>query len=321
MLPPSPTSRSAVHRSRWPRSWVGLTAFLLLFTLTLSPPARAETARIELTDAATPEIARQLQQLLGAPVEVRGGEGKRLTLLLATTSPQRILDRVATQLGGVWRMRLQVRPGRPEMARPTPSVEHSMVLGVQDVPAQRAFALIARELKAELDTQGDLTRRVSIIAANVPASVILDRVAEQAGVWWDVSYRLDVPDAPVPVVVMPQKREPSRPPEPAPLPLPSPVIEVPTGPTAPALRTELWAGIHRIVRATPRQRAAEVQEFLLRGEVVLQALARLTSAERAERLRVLSSLVGSWKRLYHGLAPGVQSDLAPVTGLLERLRP
>jgi hypothetical protein len=281
--------------------------------------ASAETVRVELDNAPPAEIARQLQHVLGAPVEIRGGEGQRLTLLLATTSSWRILDRVAMQLGGTWKLRLQVRAGRPNAVRPSPPIDHSMALGVQDLPAQRVFALIARELKVELDTQGDLSRRVSIIAANVPANVVLDRVAEQAGVSWDVSYRLDVPNVPVPIVVMPQKREEPELPLAVPPQPPLPML-VPTGPAPEALRTELWAGIHRIVRAAPDQRAAVVQEFLQRGEVVLQGLTRLTPAEQAERRRLLGSLVLSWKRLHGGLAPGVRAELAPVTALLERLQ-
>jgi len=288
--------------------------------VSLLQPVQADPVRIELEDAAPPEIARQLQHVLGAPVEIRGGEGKRLTLLLATTSPFRILDRVATQLGGTWRMRLLVRPGRPEMMRPTPPIDYTMALGVQDVPAQRAFALIARELKADLDAQGDLTQRISIIAANVPASVVLDRVAEQAGVSWDVSYRLDVPDVPIPIVVAPQKREVIEAPNVAPPP-PTMPITTPSGPSPEGLRTEFSTGISRIVRAAPDQRAAVVQEFLQRGDVVLQGLSRLSATERADRLRVLGTLIGSWKRLYQGLAPGVRSELAPVTALLERLQP
>lgn len=312
-------SRPTALRAHPARCSFGIAGLGLLVTLALLTPGHAETVRIELDNAPPAEIRRQLQHLLGAPVEIRGGEGQRLTLLLATTSPTRILDRVATQLGGTWRMRLQVRAGRPDTPRPSPSVDHAMALGVQDVPAQRAFALIARELKAELDTQGDLSRRVSIIAANVPASVVLDRVADQAGVSWDVSYRLDVPNVPVPIVVMPQKRETSELPAAVPLPPPVP-LAIPTGPTPEALRTELWAGIHRIVRAVPDQRAAVVQEFLQRGDVVLQGLSRLTPAEQAERRRLLGTLVTSWKRLHQGLAPGVRMELAPVTALLERLQ-
>jgi hypothetical protein len=179
--------------------------------------------------------------------------------------------------------------------------------------------LIARELKAELDAPGDLTRRVSIIAANVPASVVLDRVAEQGGVSWDVSYRLELPDVPAPVVVMPQKRETPELPAPTPPPAPAPVM-VPAGPSADGLRTELWAGVGRIVRVAPDQRAAAVQEFLQRGNVVLRSLSRLSPGERAERLRVLGTLIVSWKRLYQGLAPGVRAELAPVTALLERFQ-
>jgi len=290
-----------------------------LLLLATACPASAETARIELEDAPPAEIARQLQHVLGAPVEIRGGEGKRLTFVLAAVSPLRILDRVAAQLGGTWKMRLQVRPGRPETARLAPPIDHAMALGVQDVPAQRAFALIARELKADLDTQGDLTHRVSIIAANVPASVVLDRVAEQAGVTWDVSYRLEVPDLPLPVVVMPRPREITELTSPASAPLPPPVV-VPTGPTPNSLRAELWAGIGRIVRVAPDQRTAAIQEFLQRGNVVLQGLSRLSPSERAERLRVLGTLIVGWKRLYQGLAPGVREELAPVTALLERLQ-
>lgn len=315
---------SSLHRFLRPLRRLGRSALVAAVSASLlgfaTSAAHAGAVRIELEDAPPSEIARQLQHVLGAPVEIRGGEGKRLTLQLATLSPERILDRVTTQLGGTWRMRLLVRPGRPETPRVSPVIDHSMVLGVQDVPAQRAVALVARELKAELEVQGDLSRRVSLIAANVPASVVLDRIAEQAGITWDVAYRLDVPDAPAPVPVAPRPREMPELLPAAPMPPPV-VLPVPTGPSAAALRSELWAGINRIVRAAPDQRAAVVHEFVQRGEVILGGLARLSPAERAERLRVLGSVVVSWTRLYQGLAPTVRSELAPVTALLERLRP
>lgn len=314
------TASPRLHHSRKLTRLSGVLGILCLSLLVTA--AKADPVRIELHDAPPAVIARQLQHVLGAPVEIRGGEGKRLTLLLAATSPQRILERIAVQLGGTWRMRLLLRPRRADAPTIAPQIDHGMTLGVQDVPAQRAFALIARELKAELDVQGDLTHRVSIIAANVPANVVLDRVAEQAGVSWDVAYRLDVPNMPAPIAVVPPARETSELPKvvipPSP---PASVVAMPTGPSAASLRAELWAGIKRIVRVAPDQRTAVVQEFLQRGDVVLNGLARLSPGERAERLRVLGTLIGSWRRLYQGLAPRVQTELAPVTALLELLQP
>jgi hypothetical protein len=297
-----------------------LAAAAVLAAALQAAPASAEPVRVQLQDAAPAEAARELQRALGAPVEIRGGEGKRVTLSLLAAGSARALDQVASQLGGTWKMKLQVKPGKRENLRPSPPLDHSMALGVQDVPASRAFALVARELRAELELEGDVEARVGLIAVNVSASVILDRLAEQAGVTWDVSYLIDAPNAPVPVPVQPRKKDPSEvPPAPSPAPVtpPAPVV-VPAGPAAAQLRAALWEGIKRIVRAEPARRTEVVREFLQQGEAMLQSLNALSPTERAERLRVLSTVLPPWKKLYQGLAPSVRGDLTPVTELLER---
>src|SRR5687768_8424365 len=72
----------------------------------------AQVVRVDLRNAGPREVERELQQALGAPVEVRGGIGRTVTLNLATGSPSLTLDRVAAVMGGSWRMKLRVRAGR-----------------------------------------------------------------------------------------------------------------------------------------------------------------------------------------------------------------
>ncbi|MGV3723514.1 MAG: hypothetical protein ACO1SX_21675, partial [Actinomycetota bacterium] len=267
------------------------------------------------------DAARELQHLLRAPVEVRGGEGRKITLHLpANTPPLKALDRVAAQMGGSWRMKLQVKAGEPEPARATPLVDHNVALGLQDVTASRAFSLVARELKAELELEGDLETRVSVIVVNVTANVLLDKIAEQAGATWDVSYVIDAPNVPQPIVVLPSRPAPVVTPPPAPM--PEPVAPPrPRIASAAELRTELRGHINQIVKAEPSRRAEVVRDFIQHGEALLLLLDTLSPAERAERLRALAKVVTPWRRLYQGLAPEVHKELAPVTALLARLRP
>lgn len=284
--------------------------------------AHAEPQPVSLQAASPADAARALQHLLGAPVEVRGGEGRKITLNLpANTPPLKALDRVALQMGGSWRMKLQVKSGKPETPRPAPVIDHNVALGLQDVTAARAFTLVARDLKAELELEGDLETRVSVIVVNVTVNVLLDRIAEQAGATWDVAYVIDAPNVPQPIVVLPSRREPSVIPQPPPVPMPEPPIPTPRVASATELRTELRAGIHQIVRAEPSRRSEAVREFIQRGEALLLLLDTLPPAERAERLRALATVTAPWRRLYQGLAPEVHKELAPVTALLARLRP
>ena len=281
-------------------------------------PVSAEPIRVQLQDATPAEAARELQRALGAPVEIRGGEGKRVTLVLAAPTATRALEQVTAQFGGTWKLKLLVKAGRPETPRPSPAVDHTMALGIQDGPASRAFAIVARELKAELELDGDIEARVGLIAVNVSAAVILDRLAEQAGVTWDVSYQIDVPNAPVAIPVQPRKKEAAEVPPPPVMPA-VPLPAVPATPSAAELRAALWEGIKRIARAEPARRTVVVQEFLQQGEAMLQSLNALSPTERTERLRVLSTVLPPWRKLYQGLAPSVRGDLTPVTELLERL--
>ena len=77
--------------------------------LCLAVPAGAEPIRLELKSAGPAEISQALERALQAPVEIRGGAGRKVTLTLSATSPPLILDRVTAQLGGMWRMKLRVR--------------------------------------------------------------------------------------------------------------------------------------------------------------------------------------------------------------------
>jgi hypothetical protein len=296
-----------------------MSAAVALTLLSGPVPARADPVRIQLQDATPADAGRELQRVLGAPVEVRGGNGKRVTLNLPAVAPGRALDQVAAQLGGSWRMKLLVKSGRPEIPRPSPPLDRSMALGVQDLAASKAFALVARELRAELELEGEVDTRVALIAVNVSVGVILDRLAEQAGATWDVSYLIEAPDAPVAIPVRPRAKDPSEVPL---IPVPSvPLVPAPPAPTlaAPAaeLRAALWEGIRRIARAEPARRSESIREFLQQGAALQQALALLPPSDRADRLRALSTVLPPWRKLYQGLAPNVRAELAPVTALLE----
>jgi len=292
--------------------------------LALAPGvARAEPRAVLLQDAAPADAARELQHLLDAPVEVRGGEGRKVTLTLpANTPPLKALDRLALQLGGTWRIKLKVSAGQPETPRPTPVIDRNIALGLQDITAARAFSRVARELNAELELEGDLETRVSVIAVNVTANVLLDRIADQAIATWDVAYVIDSPNVPPAIVVRSTPREPSvMPSRQTPVPVPVPVTPAPRVSSALELRNELRAGITQIVRAEPARRAEAVRDFMQRGEAILLLVDTLPPASRAECLKALATVVTPWRRLYKGLAPEVHKELAPVTALLARFSP
>lgn len=303
------------------------------FALTLlGTPAAAQTGGIRLENAAPEEIGRQVEAAVGAPVQLRGGAHQRLTLALPAIPPRALLDRVALALGGTWRIRLHVQAGRPAQPVAAPRLEDTVAIGLRDVAASRAFTLIARDLKAELSLQGDLRRRVTFTAAGVPASEVLDRLAELAGATWSVSYLIQVPEqAPAPQPA-PAPAAPAPPPSNFPLPgggldvyvpaVPArPVVRpqpVPRAPSSEALRTGLWDALNYVIRIGPDQRAAAVGDFIQYGEETFTLLSRLPPDERARRIREAIPVLDQWRRLYRGLAPTVAKELAPIDRFLEQ---
>jgi hypothetical protein len=292
--------------------------------LCLATSAAAEPIRLELKAAAPAEVGQALERALQAPVEVRGGAGRRVTLTLSATSPPLILDRVTAQLGGTWRMKLRVRqapPGTLFSPSPRPVVERNLSIGIQDLPASRAFALVARELGAELELEGSLEGRVSQPAANLPATVMLDRLAQQSSAAWSIRYVITAPDAP-PV------REPAErdidpiltTPRTAPLPTPAKPLRIVPPPPASGkgLRDAIRADIANLLHADPSQREAAVREFVAIGEKRVATLDPLPPAERANRIRALRPVVLQWRRLYTGLAPDLKKQLRPAALFLEK---
>jgi hypothetical protein len=276
-------------------------------------------AAVRLESASPAELGTALTRAVGAPVEVRGGGRRQITLTIPRGSAAQILDRAATAVEGTWRMTLRVRAGRPEGAAPkTPDLGQELALGLQDVTAERAFGLVARELKAELDLQGELTARISVLGINAPAGAFLDRIAEQAGATWSVSYRLDVPDAALkPAEPPPTFRVEIRGPAAPPAAQPLPPLPPPLAPSGPEVRASLWAALQELVRASPAVRAAAVTTFLRRGVSLVGQLAPLPEPERRARLRAATPVLIQWMRLYRGLAPEVRKQLTPVTEFLE----
>jgi hypothetical protein len=221
-------------------------------------------------------------------------------------------------------MKLRVRPAQPGTApgpTPRPLLERSLAVGIQDLPADRAFALIARELRADLEVEGELKGRVSLPAASLPVTVLLDRLAEQASASWSVQYVLTAPDAPP----LPEPRERDLDIKVTPLPPPAPRPQAPALRTVPpvplsatTLKQGLWADVNDLVRASPEARTAAVRQFLETAGKRLATLAPLSPAERAGRLRAAKPVLTQWRRLYAGLAPTLREELRPAAELLER---
>jgi hypothetical protein len=89
--------------------------------------------------------------------------------------------------------------------------------------------------------------------------------------------------------------------------------------SGPELRLQLKAGLGALVRASPDQRASAVRDFMLDAERMMAMLRSLPTVERDTRLRLISSVVLPWRRLYDGLAPDVQREFQPVSEFMDRL--
>jgi hypothetical protein len=152
--------------------------------------------------------------------------------------------------------------------------------------------------------------------------VILERVAQQAGASWNVSYVIEAADAPEPSpIVVPRIVTP----EPARAVLPTAPSAAPeltvAPPSGPVLRANLMDGINHVVRAEPSRRRDAVQDFLAYGELLFRAMEPLPLEDRRQRIRVAWTVLTPWRRLYRGLAPDVQRELKPISLFLEdRLR-
>lgn len=285
-------------------------------------PARAEGDRQSLRDAGPAAVGAALTRLFGAPVEVRGGAGRAVSLELPAGPRDDVLDRAARALGGTWRRKLRVRSGAAgTLTRPAPELARRLFLGATGVPAERALSLVARALGIDLELEGAVTGRVDLPAASLPAAEILDQVARQAGLSWTLVYVIEAPDAPL------------RPSPPAPeTPFTSPARAVPAAaaadpiaPSVPAavsgadLRSPIAAAIARLVRAPADRRAEEVRAFTMQIEPLLSGVRALPPAQRRERVAVLRAILPAWIRFYRGLAPDAQRQLQPAQQLLDGL--
>lgn len=282
--------------------------------------AQEPPAPLILEDAEPAAVARELSRALSIPVEVRGGEGRRVTLRWSPGTPAEALDRAAAALEGAWRLELRVTAGVPVGDRAgdrQPGLDGLLSIGVRDVPAARAFTFVARQLRAHPVLTGELSRRVSLSAYQAPAADVLDRLAAQAGVRWSAVYVITAPAAPpAPVFVAPARAvaEPPIPPAPAPQ-ARAPVERA--RPSAGQAAERLRQGVTRVLNAPPGLRAAEVREFMaLAGALAAPGAAAPDARELARRIR---PTLLQWRSLYRGAAPGVQQELRPVGEVLERI--
>jgi hypothetical protein len=295
--------------------------FLLITAAGLLLAGPAAAARLE--GAGPEEVARELERVVGVPVEIRGGVGRQVTLELAEGSPERQVERAAAALGGRWRLKLRVKPGRGGPGARLPVLERRLPVGFQDITARLAFSIIARDLKADLELEGDLPNRVTVLASGISTAEILNLIAEQAGAAWSVAYRIDAPDAPP----RPQPAPPAEAPapaeqpvsEPAPPPPPAPREERPPAvPPGPELRAALHDAMVRVLRTGPERREEAVRRFVREAEALFDSLARLAPSQRDVRIRTIYPILAPWKRLHQGLAPEVQKQMAPILEVLER---
>ncbi len=309
------------------KSVVG-TVFLALVPATAPMDRHAGMPpRLTLRDAPPEVAARELQQLLGTPVEIRGGTGQRLNLDLPLTAGDRMVGQVASALGGTWKLRLRVRVGKPAEVPPG-APDRILSLGVQDRPASRALESVARELRAELDAPPGLTRRVSVLAVNVPVETVLDQISEQAGVTWTLTYLIDAPASrpapparaePVPRLPAAPPSEIPAPPVVAPVTAPRPVTEASQAALSGAgLKTAIQAVLREMMQAPASSRSAAVREAVQRLDRLALPLSQLSPTDRAARIASVAGVLNQWRRIVGGVAPRVAQELAPVTEALER---
>lgn len=312
---------------RWPRddrgrpAWRSQLALLMAAALLLAAHGlRAQTVRIRLRNASPQQAADELARVLRAPVEVRGGAGRTVTIDLLTVAPGIALDRVSALLGGTWKRVLEVRPGEREPGWVPPLLERNLVTGFRDFPTHRALALLARELRAELDAPEELPGRITLLARNEPATAVLDALCSQAGLTWRLRYVIESQDLPEPVIPPPPRVSPRPdPPRTEPAPLLPPVPPPRSAPTGAGLREELGEVILSISRAAPTDRERSVLEAIAAFEEMDRELRSFSTSERASLLDSARPVLSRWRALYRGLAPKVQKQLRPAHQALERL--
>ncbi len=287
------------------------------------------TLRLQEANAAA--VATTLTEHLGFPVEVKGGAGRTITLMVDRAPVNDTLDRVARSLGGRWQRVVRVKAGGEAVARRGPAIDVNLTLTVKDLQADRALAIVARNARAMLVTDGDLTKPVSLIAANLPVESALDHICQQAGASWSFAYEIVSPDLarPVPPPMMPVPPAPMV--MPAPRPVPVPLVERPqpdaVRPTAPAvsagpgmldLRKLLGEQIQQLLRVAPDQRPEGIQRFVADADKLFAQLRQLPLGERNQRLILARSLFSKWSQLYQGLPADQKREFQPVMDVLRK---
>src|SRR5688500_16861824 len=94
------------HSARHPIPGRHRLALPALLMLALPSAARAQAYRVKVSAAAMSDVERELSSAVRAPVRIRGGAGRQLTLSATADTAAALLDRVAASLGGQWRLRL-----------------------------------------------------------------------------------------------------------------------------------------------------------------------------------------------------------------------
>jgi hypothetical protein len=297
------------------------TRFLTLIRLTvlatecLFVPMRAfaEPAPLPASKAVA-ELGREL----GVVIRLKGGEGRTVSPAAGGTPEARIAA-LAADLTGSWRRVLRVT----EKAPPSPSVsselERSVTLGFSDLPANKALAIVARQMGAEWDPDSALLRRVTLSGVSRTFRELLDEIGRQSGVSWTLEYRIEAPDA---EAIRALSRPEPRPSTPVPPPVPAPDIAVSVIPTVPS--PTVWSNalkesVQKLLKAAPDRRPAALDTFLKElGEAAV--LLHAVSIERRPAYRNAGSrLYEQWTRLYRGLAPSVREELDPADGVIRDL--
>ncbi len=263
--------------------------------------------------------AADLGRELGLTVHLKGAEGRSVNLA-PSGAPEARIARLAADVSGSWKRVLRVSEKAPEVAPVSAELERSVTLGFSDLPANKALAIIARQLGAEWDPAMGPARRVTLSGVSRTIRELLDEVTRQAGISWTLEYRIDAPDAEV-VRALTQPEAP-RPVATAPRIETTPdvaVTVIPKVPTPTAWGNGLKESVQRLLKAPPDLRGPALDTFLKEiGEAatLLQAVAierRPAYRSAAARLRE------QWTRLYRGLAPSVRDELDPADAVMRDL--
>lgn len=304
-------------------------------------------------------LSAALHELLGAPVTVRLGRERRVTIVTRAQSLDEMLDQVARAIRGTWRRTLHVETANAISYRGANAPQGAyLTVNIQQVQPRSAFTILARSARARLAADKLPSTPVNLALENASVEEALDRLTRALDLRWHYSYEIlgpaggsqvvAVTPAPITSALAPPPDANSPSPRLAPfsaLPTASPGPRLPpgrardrtqagllprlptTGPpvfsatTSVQLREGLRTELRDLLRTDPSARAEAVTRFVVRVSRLFTQLDELKGAERNLSLIALRQVRTTWEAIYAGLAPSVQREFQPVTELFRQRLP